>query len=119
MWRRSRRKTPACSCSRASPAPPYELESALIVNPYDIEETAAAISQAYDMPLRERRQRWEAMMATLETHDVDAWCRRFLLDLSGEPADIVVPLAGSAEASVSEDEAWRSAKPPLWTTLGR
>ncbi len=97
----------------------YELESALIVNPYDIEETAAAISQAYDMPLRERRQRWEAMMATLETNDVDAWCRRFLLDLSGESADINLPLAGSAEASVSEDEAWRSAKPPLWTTLGR
>ncbi len=97
----------------------HELESALIVNPYDIEETAAAISQAYEMPLRERRDRWEAMMATLEANDVDAWCRRFLLDLSGDAADIVLPQTGRADAPMSEDEAWRSAKPPLWTTAGR
>ena len=98
----------------------HELPSALIVNPYDIEETAAAISQAYEMPLRERKERWEAMMATLETHDVDAWCRDFLLDLSGQTID-----TGETEidrpkvAAMSEDEAWRTAKSPLLTTLGR
>ena len=98
----------------------YELESALIVNPYDIEETAAAISQAYEMPLRERRDRWEAMMSVLETNDVDAWCRRFLLDLSGESADIQLPSSDKPEvAAMSEDEAWRSTKPALWTTIGR
>jgi trehalose 6-phosphate synthase len=97
-----------------------ELESALIVNPYDIEETAAAISQAYEMPLRERRDRWEAMMSVLETNDVDAWCRRFLLDLSGETADIALPRPDKPEvAAMSEDEAWRSTKPALWTTIGR
>ena len=40
-----------------------ELKSALIVNPYDIEATAAAIARAFTMPLDERKDRWHAMMA--------------------------------------------------------
>ena len=42
-----------------------ELKSALIVNPYDIEATAAAIARAFTMPLDERKDRWHAMMAAL------------------------------------------------------
>ena len=42
-----------------------ELKSALIVNPYDIEATAAAIARAFAMPLDERKDRWNAMMAAL------------------------------------------------------
>ena len=38
-----------------------ELKSALIVNPYDIEATAAAIARAYTMPLEERKDRWHAI----------------------------------------------------------
>jgi trehalose 6-phosphate synthase len=98
----------------------YELDSALIVNPYDIEETAAAIAQAYEMPLHERKERWRAMMSTLETNDVDAWCRRFLLDLSPETEDIAVSDSEKPDvAAMSEEDAWRSAKSPLWTTVGR
>ena len=65
----------------------HELEQALIVNPYNLEETASAIQRAFEMPLRERRERWEAMMATIEVNDVDNWCKTFLDELksSGAP----------------------------------
>jgi Glycosyltransferase family 20 len=41
-----------------------ELTSALIVNPYDIEATAAAIACAFTMALDERRGRWHAIMGS-------------------------------------------------------
>src|SRR5215203_3282047 len=40
----------------------YELETALLVNPYDSDATAAAIKRALEMPLDERKERWSAMM---------------------------------------------------------
>ncbi|MGM0586174.1 MAG: alpha,alpha-trehalose-phosphate synthase (UDP-forming) [Pseudomonadota bacterium] len=54
------------------------LADALIVNPYDREETADAIRQALEMPLAERRERWERMMSRLRRYDVHAWRRDFL-----------------------------------------
>ena len=44
-----------------------ELKSALIVNPYDTEATAAAIARAFSMQLDERKDRWHAMMAGCAT----------------------------------------------------
>ena len=55
-----------------------ELKSALIVNPYDIEATAAAIARALTMPLEERKDRWNAMMAALRANSVQDWRARFL-----------------------------------------
>jgi trehalose 6-phosphate synthase len=55
-----------------------ELGAALQVNPYDIDGVADAIAAALAMPLRERRERWRAMMDTLERHDITAWRRSFL-----------------------------------------
>jgi trehalose 6-phosphate synthase len=49
-----------------------ELKSALIVNPYDIEATAAAIARAFSMQLDERKDRWDAMMAVLCANSVHA-----------------------------------------------
>lgn len=60
-----------------------ELKEAVLVNPYDVEGTAEAIARGLAMPLEERRQRWQGMMATLRENDVFAWCRAFLDDLSG------------------------------------
>ena len=48
----------------------HELDRALIVNPYNLEETASAIQRAFEMPLRERKERWEPMMATIAANDV-------------------------------------------------
>jgi trehalose 6-phosphate synthase len=56
----------------------HELDSALLVNPYDTEATAAAITRALDMSLEERKERWAAMMDRLQANGVEHWCRDFL-----------------------------------------
>ncbi|MBF6025694.1 alpha,alpha-trehalose-phosphate synthase (UDP-forming) [Lysobacter niastensis] len=58
-----------------------ELDSALLVNPYDLDGVADALSTALSMPLEERRERWEAMMALLRAHDITAWRRSYLAAL--------------------------------------
>jgi trehalose 6-phosphate synthase len=63
----------------------HELDSALLVNPYDTEATAAAIRQALEMPLSERRERWEAMVARLRDNGVETWCETFLAALAAGP----------------------------------
>jgi len=55
-----------------------ELDSALLVNPYDLDGVADAIATAMRMRLPERRERWQAMMDTLRTHDITAWRRNYL-----------------------------------------
>jgi len=55
-----------------------ELDSAVIVNPYNIEETAQAMLQAIDMPLDERRARHASLLATIRHNNVTAWCDRFI-----------------------------------------
>jgi trehalose 6-phosphate synthase len=60
----------------------HELDGAILVNPYDTEACAAAIARALRMPLEERRERWDSMMARLRTNTVEAWCQHFLSSLS-------------------------------------
>ena len=55
-----------------------ELTEALIVNPYNVEDTADAIRSALEMPLTERRARHAALMAAVCKHDVASWCQAFL-----------------------------------------
>ena len=55
-----------------------ELDSALLVNPYDLDGVADAIATAVAMPLPERRERWQAMMTHLQQHDITAWRRSYL-----------------------------------------
>ena len=62
----------------------HELKSALIVNPYDIEATAAAIARALTMPLEERKDRWNVMMAALRANNIHDWTARFLQALGNE-----------------------------------
>lgn len=58
-----------------------ELRDALIVNPYDRDQVAAALAQALDMPLEERRERWASMMNVLRGNDIHNWTRAFLAAL--------------------------------------
>jgi trehalose 6-phosphate synthase len=58
-----------------------ELREALVVNPYNVEETADAIRFALEMSLAERCRRHEAMLAELRCHDSADWCRSFLASL--------------------------------------
>ena len=55
-----------------------ELKTALIVNPFDVDQLADALDRALAMPVEERRERYETMMAHLDTHDVHAWRDSFL-----------------------------------------
>jgi trehalose 6-phosphate synthase len=55
-----------------------ELDTALLVNPHDIDGMARAIAIALSMPLLERRMRWEAMMARLHRHTIQQWFAEFV-----------------------------------------
>ncbi|EXU76195.1 alpha,alpha-trehalose-phosphate synthase [Erwinia mallotivora] len=62
-----------------------ELTSALIVNPYDRDEVAAALNQALTMPLNERISRYNDMMAVLRKNDITQWQKSYLKDLQALP----------------------------------
>ena len=56
----------------------YELDSAVIVNPYDPDAVAEALQKALRMPLEERCERWRAMMKVLRRNSITAWRESFL-----------------------------------------
>jgi trehalose 6-phosphate synthase len=56
----------------------YELDSAVIVNPYDPDAVAEALQKALRMPLEERCERWRAMMEVLRRNSITAWRESFL-----------------------------------------
>ena len=60
----------------------YELDTAVIANPYDPDAVAEALQTALGMPLEERCERWRAMMAVLRRNSVTAWRESFLGALS-------------------------------------
>jgi trehalose 6-phosphate synthase len=54
-----------------------ELDTALQVNPHDIDGMARTIAVALSMPLAERRMRWEAMMTKLRAGTIQQWFADF------------------------------------------
>ncbi|HEU5467983.1 MAG TPA: trehalose-6-phosphate synthase [Steroidobacteraceae bacterium] len=62
------------------------LDEALVVNPYDGEETAEAMHFAREMRIQERRRRHEALMKRLTARDVGRWRRDFIAALQDAPA---------------------------------
>lgn len=58
-----------------------ELTSALIVNPYDRDEVAAALDRALTMSRTERISRYNDMMAVLRQNDIAHWRKSYLQDL--------------------------------------
>jgi len=82
-----------------------ELDTALMVNPHDIDGMARQIATALAMPLEERRERWQAMVAKLRNASVQIWFSEFLQALGNvrrEPvppaARMVVDIADSSHA---------------------
>jgi len=57
-----------------------ELAEALIVNPYNIEECAAALQLALTMPPDEQRERMRSMRGLVQEFNVYRWAGRMLLD---------------------------------------
>jgi trehalose-6-phosphate synthase len=91
----------------------HELRSALIVNPYDIEATAAAIARAVAMPLEERKDRWSAMMTVLRANSIHDWTAHFLQALSNEHEGMEI------DDPLIEDARLPAAAGLSWTAPGR
>ena len=64
-----------------------ELDTALLVNPHDIDGMARTIATALSMPLTERRMRWEAMMEKLRTGTIQRWFADFVDALQETQSD--------------------------------
>jgi trehalose 6-phosphate synthase len=64
-----------------------ELDTALLVNPHDIDGMARTIATALSMPLLERRMRWEAMMAKLKRGSIQQWFASFVETLQQAGAE--------------------------------
>jgi trehalose 6-phosphate synthase len=58
-----------------------ELTDALLINPYDTDQLADAMLQAFKMPEQERRQRMMRMRAQVEQNNVYEWGRKIFEEL--------------------------------------
>ncbi len=56
-------------------------KGAVLVNPYSPDDISDAILLALDMPLEERKARYEAMIGTIRDDNVQTWTDRFCTDL--------------------------------------
>lgn len=54
-----------------------QMKDALIVNPYDTDMVAEMIARALDMPLAERKKRWDSLHHNVVTEDINWWRERF------------------------------------------
>ncbi len=80
-----------------------EMKDALVVNPFSMEDVADAIRQGLDMPLPERRRRWQALMDVVSKGDVEVWRDSFVRALKETPArKTVATNATSRAAAVNE-----------------
>jgi trehalose 6-phosphate synthase len=61
-----------------------ELQAALLINPYDEAGMARAMDRALSMPVEERRERHEAMLAVMRTNSLERWRDRFEADLRSD-----------------------------------
>ena len=57
-----------------------ELPEALLVNPFDVSETAAAMRNAMQMGREERRERMKLMRRTVKENNVYRWAGKMLMD---------------------------------------
>lgn len=60
-----------------------ELPESLIINPYDVDESATALYQALSMPESEQRARMRLMRGLLREFNVFRWAGRMLIDAAG------------------------------------
>ncbi|HLN23004.1 MAG TPA: alpha,alpha-trehalose-phosphate synthase (UDP-forming) [Patescibacteria group bacterium] len=65
-----------------------ELGSALQVNPYDLEGVADVLLRALDMPIEERRDRWQDLMRAVRASSLDHWRDSFLKALREAPYSV-------------------------------
>jgi trehalose 6-phosphate synthase len=76
-----------------------QMGEALLVNPFSREELSDAIKRALEMPLIERRRKWEALMTVVRDTDVSIWRDDFVAALQA----VVRP--GNGNGHEGDDEA--------------
>ena len=59
-----------------------QMSDALLVNPHSADDMAHAIKTALDMPLEERKARYEKLIVTVRDENVTEWTKDFISDLS-------------------------------------
>jgi trehalose 6-phosphate synthase len=64
-----------------------ELPDAVLVNPYDIEQTAEAIRFALEMSPEERAERMRRMRRVVKEHNIYRWAGNLIADLCGVRLD--------------------------------
>lgn len=65
-----------------------ELSDALLVNPYDVQQVAAAILRALEMPDEEQAMRMRRMRSNVKDHNVFRWAANLLSDLTEIRIDV-------------------------------
>lgn len=76
-----------------------ELDGAVLVNPYDVEDMAERIRVALTMPLREQRERMRRLRSRVMSSDVRLWTSAFLQALQSQGNDPI-----GVESPVSSTE---------------
>lgn len=64
-----------------------EMVEAMLVNPYNIDQSADVLERALSMPIEERQQRQAALKKRVEDGNVIAWCNDFLEELQAVGRD--------------------------------
>ncbi len=77
-----------------------ELDTALLVNPHDIDGMARTIATALSMPLTERRMRYEAMMGKLRSHSIQQWFADFIEALQESQIDKAATATARGQAAL-------------------
>lgn len=62
-----------------------QLETALIVNPHDMDDVVDALQKGLHMPLEERKDRWQQLMHSVTTENVSNWRDDFVDALQSTP----------------------------------
>lgn len=62
-----------------------QMKDALLVNPHSPDDLSHAIRTALDMPLEERKARYDKLIATVRDDNVQDWTARILSDLDNAP----------------------------------
>ena len=66
-----------------------ELRDALLVNPYNIDQTADAIRTALEMDPQEKQERMQRMQRTIWENNIYRWAERLITELSELRLDVV------------------------------
>jgi trehalose 6-phosphate synthase len=93
-----------------------ELTNALIVNPFDTDQVAEVLNTGLNMPLDERRSRWQGMMQALRANTLSHWRDRFLdaLQAAGSAREAQDALEGTGhERERRGDQDRRAAEPEI------